>query len=58
MLATAGYGGHGTPEELMLALEQRFLKSRTPSNLTLVFAGGQGDGKDRGLNRLGHEGLL
>ncbi|NIM71685.1 MAG: acyl CoA:acetate/3-ketoacid CoA transferase [Gammaproteobacteria bacterium] len=58
VLATSGYGGHGTPDELLVALEQRFLESGSPRNLTLVFAGGQGDGKTKGLNHLGHEGLL
>jgi propionate CoA-transferase len=58
VLATSGYGGNGTPDQLLVALEKRFLETRSPKNLTLVFAGGQGDGKEKGLNRLGHEGLL
>jgi propionate CoA-transferase len=58
VLASSGYGGHGTADQLLLALEQRFLDNGSPRNLTLVFAGGQGDGKGKGLNRLGHEGLL
>ena len=58
VLATSGYGGNGTPDQLLVALEKRFLETRSPENLTLVFAGGQGDGKQKGLNHLGHEGLL
>ncbi len=58
VVAAAGYGGNGTPEALLLALGQRFVETQAPKNLTLVYAGGQGDGKDRGLNHLGHEGLL
>jgi propionate CoA-transferase len=58
VLATAGYGGNGTPEQLFVALERRFLETNAPRDLTLIFAGGQGDGKERGLNHLGHEGLL
>jgi len=58
VLATSGYGCNGIPDQLFVALEQRFLETGTPKNLTIVFAGGQGDGSEKGLNHLGHEGLL
>jgi propionate CoA-transferase len=58
VVATSGYGGHGVPEEILVALEERFTTEGSPRDLTLMFAGGQGDVGDRGLNHLGHEGLL
>ena len=58
VLATSGYGGHGMPEQLLVALEKRFLETDRPSGLTLIHATGQGDAKEKGLNLLAHESLL
>lgn len=58
VVAVSGYGTNGVPELALATLESRFKESGTPRDLTLLFAGGIGDGKDRGLNRLGHPGLL
>src|SRR5579871_6855637 len=57
-LATSGFVGIGTPDALMAALEEKFLATGRPIDLCLMFAAGQGDGKVRGLNRLGHERLV
>ena len=58
VVSCSGFVGIGTPEELIMALERRFVETEGPRDLTLVFAAAPGDGKDRGLNRLAHEGLV
>lgn len=65
-LATGGFVGIGFAENIAVALEARFLETQaqssenigSPQALTLVYAAGQGDGKEKGLNHFGHEGLV
>lgn len=65
-VATGGFVGIGFAENIAVAIEKRFLEHAaadmhgqgSPRNLTLVYAAGQGDGKERGLNHFGHHGLV
>ncbi len=65
-IATAGFVGIGFAENIAVALEELYLEGEgadlqglgRPRKLSLVYAAGQGDGRDRGLNHLGHDGLV
>ncbi|MEA4827384.1 MAG: acyl CoA:acetate/3-ketoacid CoA transferase [Clostridium sp.] len=58
-VAISGFLGAVHPEGITSAIEQKFLNSEAVAkNLTLVYAAGQGDSKNKGLNHLGHEGLV
>ena len=63
-VATGGFVGIGFAETVAVAIEKRFLDLQeetgtgSPRNLTLVYAAGQGDGATRGLNHLGHPGMV
>jgi len=58
VVTTGGFVATGVPEEILICIEERFKREGHPRDLTLIYAAGQGDGKDRALNHLGHEGLI
>jgi propionate CoA-transferase len=57
-VATGGFCGAGFAEDLAIYLEDRFVNSKEPKNLTLLYCAGQGDYQTRGLNHLGYIGLV
>lgn len=57
-VAIGGFLGAVHPEYLVDVLAETFVENGTPNKLNLVFTAGQGDGYDRGLNRLAIPGLL
>ncbi|WP_179403195.1 acyl CoA:acetate/3-ketoacid CoA transferase [Burkholderia guangdongensis] len=62
-VATGGFVGIGFPEAVAVALETLYLDPHVPAEekpggLTLLYAAGQGDGKQQGLNHFGHAGLV
>lgn len=57
-VATGGFVGIGFAEAIATALEKHYLDCQKPRDLTLIYAAGQGDGKERGLNHFGHKGLV
>mgnify|MGYP001420369155 CR=1 FL=1 len=58
IIGTAGFVGIAFAEEVALSIEEAFLRTGHPRDLTLIYAAGIGDGAHRGLNHLAHEGLV
>lgn len=57
-IMVSGFIGSGVPEELLVEIEKKYIESKKPKNLELIFCAGVGDGKDKGLNHLAHDGLV
>lgn len=58
VIGAAVAGLAGWPEEVAIALEQRFLETGAPRNLTLVHAAGNGNFKDKGANHFAYPGMI
>ena len=50
--------GHAVPEALIAAVEQRFLDTAEPRNLTTIHPVGLGNRAEAGASRFAHEGLI
>ena len=55
---TSGFVASAMPEALNKALEQRFLESGSPKDLTLFYAAAQGNRDGSGADHFAHEGML
>lgn len=58
VIAVNGFIMSGCADELLAALEERFLATGHPRDLTLVLITSVGDGAGRGVDRLAHKGLV
>lgn len=56
-VASSGFVGSAIPEGLIKALEERFLTTGSPKNITYFYAGSQGNRDGRGGDHLAHPGL-
>nr|WP_295974852.1 CoA-transferase [uncultured Bacillus sp.] len=58
VVACTGFGLGMVPEEVYLAIRKRFDETGFPKNLTFMWSAGNGNGKGRGANVFGVEGLI
>lgn len=57
-VAIGAMGLSGWPEEVAQAIEKRFFETGHPRDLSIKQGCATGDWKERGVNRLGHEGMV
>ena len=57
-ITVGGYASQNSPEEILAALSRRFQATKKPSNLTVIFGGAPGNGKDKGVNHFAFEGMI
>jgi propionate CoA-transferase len=57
-VVVGGFVGFSVPEGILAAMETKFLAEGAPCNLHVVWCAGIGDSADRGMNHLGHEGMV
>ena len=57
-LATGGFVSLGLPEYLHLKLEERFLSTKAPKDLTIFYAAGQGSSNHSAMDHYAHEGMV
>ncbi|MEK5238956.1 acyl CoA:acetate/3-ketoacid CoA transferase [Paenibacillus sp. FSL L8-0470] len=57
-VAASGFGLSCWAEEMGIAIEDRFVQTGLPKNLTVMHASAVGNRRDKGMSHLGHEGLI
>lgn len=57
-LGFSGFATFGLPEDLLTTLEEKFLETGSPKNLSLFYAGAPGGREQFGGNHMGHCGLI
>ncbi|MBY6276047.1 acyl CoA:acetate/3-ketoacid CoA transferase [Symbiobacterium thermophilum] len=57
-VAVSGFGLACWAEEIGIAVEQRFLKTGHPRNLTVVHSSAVGNRREKGMSHWAHEGLI